>query len=219
MFSCLKKVEHKVHVDKRRLERALWEAENAPESKTDLSACGLAEVPTEATRGLLARKESLLLQDNMLECLPHSLVNLTQLRVLDAHNNKLKGLPDEIGALLCLQVLNLEHNELKGLPPAIGGLISLQTLNLRHNHLTSLPAEIGALVRLRTLALDHNALKQLPLELARVQALDTLTVEGNQLVFPTASTSTESMMRQLCQAAEGEKPASRLSASVLSIKA
>ena len=84
---------------------------------------------------------------------PSSVLQLTDLTVLNLSNNQIRSIPAEIEKMEYLVHLNLSYNQITELPPEIGELQSLTYLNLNNNQITQLPSEIGDLEYLDNLDL------------------------------------------------------------------
>lgn len=118
--------------------------------------------------------------------LPETLIELTQLEVLNLSGHSLSELPEWLGRLTRLRELNLSRNTLTELPETIGRLTGLQVLNLRDNSLSNLPEGFRHLTELRKLDLAGNRLMRLPISLGYLANLQTLNLYGNVLTeLPT----------------------------------
>ncbi|XP_019416471.1 PREDICTED: probable LRR receptor-like serine/threonine-protein kinase At2g16250 [Lupinus angustifolius] len=149
---------------------------------------------------------------SIIDAIPSSLGNLTNLTTLFLSHNKLTGtVPDSIGQLSALSVLDLSRNSLTGsiptslaflpnlssldmssnflsgpIPPGIGGLSKLQYLNLSSNGLTSLPSQIGGLGNLVDLDLSDNSFTGgvVPSDLKGLRNLQRMMLANSMLGGP-----------------------------------
>jgi len=117
----------------------------------------------------------------LLQEVPESLRELTQLETLVLSNNELKELPPWFRRFTKLKKLNLSDNELKTLPEWLGHLTRLQSLNVSMNQLTTIPDSLAELVDLDSLDLDANPLIRLPDMLSRLTGLTFLSVTSTEL--------------------------------------
>ncbi|KAJ9547710.1 hypothetical protein OSB04_020253 [Centaurea solstitialis] len=116
--------------------------------------------------------------------LPSSIGNLSsQLTILDLDNNFIYGtVPSGIGNLVKLTVMALFSNQLTGIiPNEVGNLRFLVILYLDFNNFTgSLPDFLGNLSSLSTLALSDNTLQgQIPASLGKCKSLSVLRLSRN----------------------------------------
>eukprot|EP00056_Hartaetosiga_gracilis_P017795 m.8505 g.8505 ORF g.8505 m.8505 type:complete len:631 (+) comp6112_c0_seq1:107-1999(+) len=192
--------------EKKKLQQALWEAENSPSKQVDLSSCGLESISSTIT-STVRNKEALVVNDNAIVNVSSTISSLTALKVLDMHNNLIKHLPPEIEKLSNLKVLNLENNKMTSFPECVLQLPKLETLNLSHNNIKKFPNSIGKLEGLRTLNIGHNAITRLPLCMSGLLCMDTLIITGNPISHPAVdvdSATTEEVMKLLCEEAQVE---------------
>ena len=145
----------------------------------DISFSLLEELPESI--GNLSNLQLLNISDNHLKELPESIGNLSKLEVLYISNNQLKELPESIGNLSNLQELQITVNQLKELPESIGNLSNLQSLNIYRNLLEELPESIGNLSNLQSLNIEDNQLKELPESIGNLSNLEDLSISDNQL--------------------------------------
>ncbi|KAL7174953.1 hypothetical protein ACSBR2_028706 [Camellia fascicularis] len=140
---------------------------------------------------LVGNLTSLLLQENKIKgSIPPTLVNLTQLTVLNLTYNLLSGtIPTKINFLL-----DLNHNLFTGvIPPSLGQCTDISKLDLSYNKLTgNIPPEISGLQEIRIfLNLSHNHLEgPLPIELRKLENVQEIDLSSNNLtgsIFPYIS--------------------------------
>lgn len=93
--------------------------------------------------------------------------------------NFLVELPHSLGRMCKLNNLNVDRNALASLPSEIGNLTNLGVLSLRDNKLTKLPAELGNCVLLHVLDVSGNRLQNLPYSLVNLQ-LKAVWLSENQ---------------------------------------
>ena len=146
----------------------------------DLSFNMFKELPT---RIKLKNLKTLVLKENQLRELPHSICELSNLTMLSVSNNQLSVLPSNIKNLKNLQSLFLKCNQLETLPDEIGELKKLGWLDVSNNKLTVLSSHIKHLSKLQVLDLSDNQLTTLPDEIGELKELDGLSVAGNPLTL------------------------------------
>lgn len=139
---------------------------------------------------------------------PESIVDLTELRMLNLSRNKLISLPESIGKMQSLEQLSVFGNQLRCLPDSIAKLAKLESLWLGTGdpgnplgrmptclrqlkklislgiagcELTSLPPWLGELTELEHLSLEDNHLTDLPASLGQLSKLRKLDLDGNPL--------------------------------------
>lgn len=117
----------------------------------------------------------------LLEHLPDSVWQLSNLQELDLSFTAINRLPPEIGQLTALQTLDLWHTAINQLPLEIGQLSSLQMLDLRDTPITHLPPEIGQLIHLQELYLSGTNTSQLPAEIGQLANLRELDLDSTQI--------------------------------------
>jgi leucine-rich repeat protein SHOC2 len=121
------------------------------------------------------------LASNLLTALPRNIDRLTNLKNVDCSRNSIASLPERIGNLKSLVKLSLSNNRLRQLPDSIGDLCSLGVMDLANNLLTNLPAQIGNLDRLHYLNLANNQLTQLPDSFSNLTGLAELDLQNNPI--------------------------------------
>lgn len=77
----------------------------------------------------------LTLKNNRLRVIPHSVLQLTQLRELDLSDNALETLSSNLGEMQELQELNVDGNKVTELPAALANCGKLKVLSARRNML------------------------------------------------------------------------------------
>lgn len=115
-----------------------------------------------------------------------SLVNCTNLHVLDLNSNQLEGLLPKSIANLSTQLfyMSLGGNYIYGtLPSTIGNLVSLTSLSFEFNQLTgTIPSSIGNLQQLQRLALEVNEFSgKIPVSMGNLSLLNELYLSYNRL--------------------------------------
>jgi hypothetical protein len=109
------------------------------------------------------------------------LLELKQLKRLNASRNQIKRLSVRIGQLECLEVLNLEGNRLESVPVELGDLWrTLKVLKLAGNRLKSITSRIKELTNLELLDLSDNLLRCLP-DNIELRKLKECNLTGNHL--------------------------------------
>ncbi|KAL8232286.1 hypothetical protein R6Q57_002064 [Mikania cordata] len=133
--------------------------------------------------------ESLSLSKNNINgIIPHSIGQLSFLRILDLGSNQISGvIPHSIGQLSSLEELYLQLNQLNGsLPDGIGRLSSLKKLDLSYNQLDgNLPYSLGQLSKLVYLDFSYNLLMGIVTEahFINLVSLNYLDATYNNLTF------------------------------------
>jgi hypothetical protein len=123
--------------------------------------------------------------------LPAGIDQLTSLVVLKLGDNYIDGtFPDEVCRLPLLELLILEGNGFTGsIPPCLGGLTRLTELGINSLNLYgTLPASLGSLVNLQILSVSENALTgSIPGSYAAMTQLQELAVDNCYLTgtFPS----------------------------------
>eukprot|EP01134_Creolimax_fragrantissima_P004650 CFRG4650T1 len=125
---------------------------------------------------------------NLLQTLPDSLCDLSQLEELDVSLNQLTTLPSRIHELSSLRTLHVSGNQLQHIPSTIGQLERLCTLDLSNNLLTLLPSAVGNLSSLSVLNIRDNLLTRLPGELGWLSTSTSLFISGNPFATQTSQT-------------------------------
>jgi hypothetical protein len=124
---------------------------------------------------------------SMINVLPATICNLTNLTYLDVSYNELTELPVSIGNLTNLTDLKLMSNKLTELPETIGNLTNLTHLKLSYNNLIKIPETIGNLTNLTLLYLISNKLTELPDSIGNLTNLIHLNLNINNLTeLPTS---------------------------------
>ena len=111
---------------------------------------------------------------------PISVLNFTNLRILDLSANYIGAIPEDIGHLDSLIELRLNGNEIKNIPDSICSLKKLEKLHLGDNKLVSLPICIGNLKSLKYLYLGENQLDMVPSSISKLSNLIKIDLSYNQ---------------------------------------
>jgi Leucine-rich repeat (LRR) protein len=100
---------------------------------------------------------------NLLEDLPESVFQLTNLCHFSAASNQLSYLPESFTHLNKLTTLNLAHNSMYEVPYSLfSGLPNISDLDLSHNYIDNFSKAPNCARKLRRLKLDQNSLLTLP---------------------------------------------------------
>ncbi len=148
-------------------------------SNPSLMAEGLKALPAKV--GELTGLRRLILNKNVLETLPASMVNLTQLEVLDVGDNELRAVPEWIGKLRNLRKLDLRNNEFSTLPAGLFTLKNLWHLHMWGNRLTTISEDLGKLENLKELYVERNRLTMLPKSITTMKKLEYIDYGYNKL--------------------------------------
>ena len=171
--------------------------------KLDLSHCYLSSVPDEIkwhsqsmTLLKLPHNEitvlptwieemkalsTIVLDSNLLEDIPSTLLSLPKVTILMLADNKIKALPENIDQVKTLQALMMPGNYIPSLPSSVGRLEKLKAISLASNALTALPEEIGNCMSLRLLDFTDNDIEVLPESLCSLEKLKALKMADNKL--------------------------------------
>lgn len=112
-------------------------------------------------------KDTLLLSQKGLACVPGEIGNISKIKILDLSENSLHSLTDKIGKLQELRQLNLSHNQLHALPATVAELHSLKMINLSFNPLETFPKELKELEKLQVITIDREQQKKFSKAIAR----------------------------------------------------
>ena len=115
----------------------------------------------------------------VIEEIPESVDQLTNLNHLSIVKLKLKSVPDSIGNLQYTKSLYLDHNLLTSIPASLGNLSNLGSLGPSSNNLSSLPDSIGKLSNLLTLYLLRNSFHDFPDCIVKLHSLQILSLSSN----------------------------------------
>ena len=151
--------------------------------KLDLSDnCLKKLLPTGINK--LKNLKKLILHDNQLRELPHSICELSNLTILHVSYNQLSILPSNIKHLKNLWGLHLSNNQLTTLSDEIFEMKELVWLDVSNNKLKVLSSRIKHLSKLQVLHLSDNQLTTLPDEIGELKELFWLSVVGNPATYP-----------------------------------
>ena len=134
--------------------------------------------------GQLTNLRSLTVTNAQLTTLPESLGQLGQLQSLDFSNNQLTKLPDSLAQLTQLQMLYMGKNQLERFPEWLGQLVQLKILDLQGNRLIALPESLGMVTSLVELYIEENQIEQFPEPQGRLKNLTLITLDGFQGELP-----------------------------------
>jgi Leucine-rich repeat (LRR) protein len=121
--------------------------------------------------------------DAILDGLPRSLGQLTQLRSLNLAGNRLRTLPGWIESLNQLRTLVISDNSLETLPSSFERFTQLRSLDISWNRMTEVPAPVRAFSQLESLSLDHNKLGSVPEWLGQFSRLQSLSISSAELTI------------------------------------
>ncbi len=155
----------------------------------DLRSMGLDSFPLELSDEKHMQPEKVkvfLLNDNMIELLPHQLGSLYNLEELHASNNKLKVLPGAMGQLGALGTLNVSNNELLEVQEILVKMPSLRTFVARQNAITKISENLVKMRQIRIFDVCSNHILKLPKCMGNWSELRELLAESNDLTeIPT----------------------------------
>ncbi len=160
-------------------ERRIQEARQSNAKKLDLSGLMLEQIPESISQ--LSNLTAVSLTDNQLNSIPESLGQLTKLTALFLSHNQLTAIPESLGQLTNLTGLDLDNNQLTAIPEFLSRLTNLINLYLSNNQLSTIPESLGQLINLTTLHLRGNRLSAIPESLGQLSNLTKLDLSINQL--------------------------------------
>jgi len=159
----------------------------------NLSSNQISGISKQAENALLQRfpnLEKLDISANKLTCLT-GIVNLTQLKSLQASGNEIRYIPPEIAQMQNLEYLYLGSNKLTNINAMLSKLKKLKLLALNNNRISRIPECMVNLEELRTLHLHYNEIAVIPAGLVkscnnadstRTCHVQEMTVRGNPLL-------------------------------------
>eukprot|EP00002_Diphylleia_rotans_P015488 TRINITY_DN3001_c0_g1_i4.p1 TRINITY_DN3001_c0_g1~~TRINITY_DN3001_c0_g1_i4.p1 ORF type:complete len:1153 (+),score=210.04 TRINITY_DN3001_c0_g1_i4:71-3529(+) len=125
--------------------------------------------------------EELDLSNNKIRNLPHTITNLTRLRILDLSVNTLPGV-SSLQQLYSLVAINLSRNRLSQLPGGMSNLTRLEELDVRENHISSLEPALSEMPSsLRLLDMKGNHISSIPESISKLVLLQELYFSDNQV--------------------------------------
>jgi internalin A len=133
---------------------------------------------------VLSKLNSLDLQENKFESLPHTITRLKKLKYLNYSKNKLKYLTEiGYGTLEQLEIFDLNTNHLTTLPHDICGGNSLTTTGRSNGPASGLRVGggSGGCKKLKVFNLSSNLISFLPQNISKLKSLLKLNIERNQL--------------------------------------
>lgn len=136
------------------------------------------------TLGNLKSLVCLKVNDNKMNYLPNSIIQLSLLEVLEIRNNELDSLPVDIGNLTHLKVLKLDRNNLKSVPGSLQNCSKLRELDMTMNIFDNFPECIVELKDLHIVNLGNNAIKKIPYLLGFLEHLEELNLYNNPIEDP-----------------------------------
>ncbi|KAK9146124.1 hypothetical protein Sjap_006027 [Stephania japonica] len=124
--------------------------------------------------------------------IPHTIADVTTLRVLCLSQNSLQGeIPNEIGKLWQLEQLDFSYNHLTGsVPQEIGQLSSLTILDLSFNNFQGqVPNSLGQFTSIQKIDLSFNSIGgEIPKKMGNLRNLILLDLSHNYLQGPLPET-------------------------------
>ncbi|MDX2067006.1 MAG: hypothetical protein SFV55_01205 [Haliscomenobacter sp.] len=161
-------------LDGQQLEQVPSEVWQMPQLETlDLRRNAIKVLPE--TMGELKALKFLLLGNNQLQQIPHSLPNLVQ---IDLSANRFSQFPAALAQSNLLQKINFSSNKLHKFPNLT--FLALKELKLSGNKIATFLLSAIFLPQLEKLYLSHNRLEKLEIE-GVFSSLDTLDFANNQL--------------------------------------
>ncbi|KAL7717458.1 Leucine-rich repeat containing protein [Entamoeba marina] len=125
-----------------------------------------------------AKLEVLLLGINIIDRLPNTMSELTNLTRLHLEHNKLSKIPDSLFSMTKLVSLFLNCNQVPELPDQFSLLTNLETLELSCNYIKQL-TPLTNLIGLQDLDLSTNNIEACPSELCQLTSLKSLDLSYN----------------------------------------
>ena len=124
--------------------------------------------------------ETLILSENELRHIPHSIKRLSHLKRLYINHNKIKRIPHWIKKLQDLRELEINYNRLKVNRNTFRRLRNLTLLQMGANHLSHIPDNIMLLKNLRNLNFGKNQLSSVPTSFGKLDSLRVLIFYKNK---------------------------------------
>lgn len=106
------------------------------------------------------------ISSNKIPNFPSSITNLKKLKYMDAKHNAITSMMD-MCELPNLRYLHLDNNKIDTIPPTISNLTCLTSLALRNNVLNHIPDEIGTLTQLKKLDVMNNNITHIPISILK----------------------------------------------------
>lgn len=128
----------------------------------------------------LSKLYALMLSNIELDCLPNSVIELPNLKMLEIDNINLKNY-DNFNKLKNTFSIKIKNNNMNSIPSEVYGLKKLTDLNFSDNILQIIPQELFENLNLSVLDLKNNQIKELPSDLADLNKLNELHLAGNPL--------------------------------------
>jgi hypothetical protein len=114
--------------------------------------------------------------------LPDNISILAKLETLDLQENKLNEIPLTVSRLKRLARLDLSKNRIYRMRPGLGALERLEYVNIDGNCISDLPVDLSSCKSLKTLNCARNRLRVLPLEYCSMLSIRRLNIENNRLL-------------------------------------
>lgn len=127
-----------------------------------------------------------LLDDNVLDILPHQIGILMKLEELSVSKNKLKMLPLVLQKLLNLTIINVSENELLEVQEVLVQIRALQVFNASRNNITKISENLVSMRELRVFDVSNNHILKIPKVMATWSELRELFMQSNEFTeFPS----------------------------------
>jgi Leucine-rich repeat (LRR) protein len=125
--------------------------------------------------------ERLALQKNIIQHVPASIKNCSNLKKLNFNSNRISSVSNSIKALSKLEQLSFYDNHLKAIPEGVYKLNSLREIDLFHNQIEKLEPAISNWQSMVTLYLAYNKILELPENISELKLLEGLHVWDNRI--------------------------------------
>jgi hypothetical protein len=144
--------------------------------------------------------ETVLLNHNLLASVPLSVVQFTNLKVLDISSNNVAFIPNELNQCSQLVTFVAKNNKLTNesfSKTFLSECTAIKEINISGNQLAHFPDQLLELTSLKYLYLGGNQITQLPYAIRKLQNLQVLHLGGNRLKSVTESVGVLSHLQAL----------------------
>jgi Leucine-rich repeat (LRR) protein len=124
------------------------------------------------------------ISNNLINNIPNKIINLVNLKMLSICSCKLEKIPNFLSNLVNLEDLRIGRNKLKEFPSVICEMKNLKYLYINNNNISSIPNSIKNLKNLTTLCINNNNIKTYPFSIHKLQKLKAICVEDCLSKYP-----------------------------------
>lgn len=122
------------------------------------------------------------LSNQFLAQLPDSIINFTNMEILDVSGNTFSRLPLDFGRLKKLRVIMMNgcpNLDIKHIFKSLRLCPNIQYLYINKSKLTVLPREVGDIDSLKVLSITNNEIKTIPIEITKLTQIKEIDISGN----------------------------------------